>query len=123
MSVGDITQEEANIHAGVKFLNWTINQYFKDDPMDTLNRGLFAFAAYNAGPGRVSGLRREAQKRGLNPNVWFNNVEVVAAERVGQELVGYVSSIYKYYIAYQLLAEQEEARQKARTQVDGANAK
>jgi membrane-bound lytic murein transglycosylase MltF len=125
MKVGDITQEENNIHAGVKFLDFMVNQYFKDAPMDHLNKGLFAFASYNAGPGRVSGLRREAEKRGLNPNVWFNNVEVVAAERVGQELVGYVSSIYKYYIAYQLLAEQEAVREKAKAkaQVDGAKGK
>jgi membrane-bound lytic murein transglycosylase MltF len=123
MGVGDITQEEANIHAGVKFLNFMINQYFKDAGMDRLNKGLFAFAAYNCGPARVSGLRREAEKRGLNPNVWFNNVEVVAAERVGQETVGYVSSIYKYYIAYTLLTEQAEARERAKTQVDGSKAK
>jgi membrane-bound lytic murein transglycosylase MltF len=123
MGVGDITQEEANIHAGVKFLNFMITQYFKDAPMDQLNKGLFAFAAYNAGPARVSGLRKEAEKRGLNPNVWFNNVEVVAAERVGQETVGYVSSIFKYYVAYTLLTEQAGAREKAKTQMDGDAAK
>jgi membrane-bound lytic murein transglycosylase MltF len=123
MGVGDITQEEANIHAGVKFLNFMITQYFKDAPMDKLNKGLFAFAAYNCGPARVSGLRKEAEKRGLNPNVWFNNVEVVAAERVGQETVGYVSGIYKYYIAYTLLSEQAGTREKAKAQVDGAKAK
>jgi len=123
MGVGDITQEEANIHAGVKFLNFMITQYFKDAPMDKLNKGLFAFAAYNCGPARVSGLRREAEKRGLNPNVWFNNVEVVAAERVGQETVGYVSSIFKYYVAYTLLTEQADVREKAKAQVDGAKAK
>lgn len=123
MGVGDITQEEANIHAGVKFLNFMVNQYFKDAAMDRLNKGLFAFAAYNCGPARVSGLRREAEKRGLNPNVWFNNVEVVAAERVGQETVGYVSSIYKYYVAYTLLTEQADTRERARTQVDGSKAK
>jgi membrane-bound lytic murein transglycosylase MltF len=123
MGVGDITQEEANIHAGVKFLNFMITQYFKDAPMDKLNKGLFAFAAYTCGPARVSSLRREAEKRGLNPNIWFNNVEVVAAERVGQETVGYVSSIFKYYVAYTLLTEQAEARDKAKAQVDGAKAK
>ena len=30
--------------------------------------------------------------------VWFNNVEEVAAKRIGRETVQYVSNIYKYYI-------------------------
>ena len=71
--------------------------------MDELNKGLFTFAAYNAGPGRVRQLRREAEKRGLNPNVWFGNVERVASERIGRETVTYVSNIYKYYVAYRLI--------------------
>ena len=116
LEVGDIHQVEPNIHAGVKYLRFMIDQYYKDEPMDELNKGLFAFASYNAGPARIRGLRREAEKRGLNPNVWFNNVELVAAEKIGRETVTYVSSIYKYYIAYTLLqgeyAERQEARQK-----------
>jgi membrane-bound lytic murein transglycosylase MltF len=71
--------------------------------MDDLNKGLFAFAAYNAGPGRVRALRREAAQRNLDPNVWFNNVERIAAERIGRETVTYVSNIYKYYVAYLLI--------------------
>jgi membrane-bound lytic murein transglycosylase MltF len=113
MNVGDINQIEPNIHAGVKYIRFMVNQFFENEPMDRLNKGLFAFAAYNAGPGRVSQLRREAQKRGLNPNVWFNNVEVIAAEKIGRETVTYVSNIYKYYIAYNLVTEQQEERKKA----------
>ena len=71
--------------------------------MTPLNKGLFAFASYNAGPDRVAQLRREAAKRGLDPNRWFNNVELVAADPLGSETVAYVSNIYKYYIAYALL--------------------
>jgi len=56
-------------------------RYYKDEPMDELNKGLFAFASYNAGPARIRGLRKEAEKRGLKPNLWFNNVELVAAEK------------------------------------------
>ncbi len=82
--------------------------------MDPLNKTLFAFAAYNAGPGRVRQLRREARKRELNPNVWFNNVEIVAAERVGAETVTYVSNIFQYYVAYTLVTEDQQAREKAR---------
>ncbi|NQT55656.1 MAG: lytic transglycosylase F, partial [Desulfobacteraceae bacterium] len=59
-----------------------------------------------AGPGRVTRLRKEAAKMGLDPNVWFGNVEVVAAKRIGRETVQYVSNIYKYYIAYRLIVDQ-----------------
>ena len=114
MKVGDITQTEANIHAGVKYMRFMIDQYFKDEPMDKLNKGLFAFASYNAGPGRVRQLRREAEKRGLDPNVWFGNVEQIASERVGRETVTYVSNIYKYYVAYKLLAEERARRAAAK---------
>ena len=110
MNVGDITQIEPNIHAGVKYIRFVIDQYFKNEPMDRLNKGLFAFASYNAGPARVRQLRAEAQKTGLDPNVWFNNVERVAAQRIGRETVQYVSNIYKYYVAYQLALNETQAR-------------
>jgi len=62
----------------------------------------------------VRTLRKEAEKRGLDPNVWFNNVELVAAEKIGRETVEYVSNIYKYYLAYQMVEEQRAAREQAR---------
>jgi len=114
MRVGDITQIEPNIHAGVKFLRAMMNEYYAHEPMDQLNRGLFTFAAYNAGPGRIRGLRKLAAQRGLDPNVWFNNVELMAAEKIGRETVTYVSNIYKYYLAYQMLAEERAERERAR---------
>jgi membrane-bound lytic murein transglycosylase MltF len=89
-----------------------MDQYFAAEPMDRLNKGLFALAAYNAGPERVQQLRGEAAKRGLNPNVWFSHVEVIAADRLGRETVTYVSNIYKYYVAYKLVLEDEEERRK-----------
>jgi membrane-bound lytic murein transglycosylase MltF len=115
--VGDIQQLEPNIHAGVKYIRFMVDQYFADEPMDALNKGLFAFAAYNAGPGRVEQLRQEAQRRGLNPNLWFNNVERIAAERIGRETVQYVSNIYKYYVAYTLAMEVAAERQNAKKSV------
>jgi membrane-bound lytic murein transglycosylase MltF len=113
MKVGDITKLEANIHAGVKYIHFMVEQYYKDEPMDALNKGLFAFAAYNAGPNRIEQFRKLATKRGLNPNVWFNNVELIAAEKIGRETVTYVSNIFKYYLAYQLLVEEEKERREA----------
>jgi membrane-bound lytic murein transglycosylase MltF len=114
MNVGDITKIEPNIHAGVKYIRFMMNQFYANEPMDPLNKGLMTFASYNAGPGRVSQLRKEAAKRGLDPNKWFNNVEVVAAEKVGRETVQYVSNIYKYYLAYKMVMEQREVREKAK---------
>jgi membrane-bound lytic murein transglycosylase MltF len=106
LKVGDIRREEYNIHGGVKYIRFMIDQYYAKEPMTDLNKGLFAFAAYNAGPGRINQLRKDAAARGLDPNVWFDNVERVAAERIGRETVQYVSNIYKYYIAYTLIRAQ-----------------
>jgi membrane-bound lytic murein transglycosylase MltF len=117
LNVGDISQLEPNIHAGVKYMRFMIDRYYANEPMDKLNKGLFAFASYNAGPARIASLRKEAARRGLDPNVWFNNVEIVASEKIGRETVTYVSNIYKYYIAYKLVTEDLEARKKARESV------
>jgi membrane-bound lytic murein transglycosylase MltF len=114
MKVGDINEIDPNIHAGVKFLRAMMNEYYAKEPMDQLNKGLFTFAAYNAGPGRVSQLRKLAVQRGLDPNVWFNNVEVMAAEKIGRETVTYVSNIYKYYLAYKMIEEQRAEREKVK---------
>ena len=103
LNVGDISQLEPNIHAGVKFIRRIIDRYYASEPMDDLNKVLFAFAAYNAGPARVRQLRREAAARELDQNIWFNNVERVANERIGRETVTYVSNIYKYYVSYLLI--------------------
>jgi membrane-bound lytic murein transglycosylase MltF len=116
-NVGDITQLEPNINAGVKYMRFMIDQYFAKEPMDKLNKGLFAFAAYNAGPARIQSLRKEAAKRGLDPNVWFDNVEVVASEKIGRETVTYVANIYKYYVAYTLVMENLDERKKALEEV------
>jgi membrane-bound lytic murein transglycosylase MltF len=83
--------------------------------MDTRNKILFSFAAYNSGPTRVQKLRKEAAQRGLDPNVWFNNVEIIAARRIGEETVTYVANIYKYYVAYKLIEEQRVEREKGPT--------
>ena len=114
MKVGNIRKIEKNIHAGIKYHRWLIDHYFKNEPMDDLNKELFAFAAYNAGPGRIRGLRKAAKERGLNPNVWFNNVEVLAAEKIGSETVTYVANIFKYYVAYKLVEERKAKKDEAK---------
>ena len=114
MKVGDITKMDANIHAGVKYVRFMMDNFYADEPMERLDKGLFTFASYNAGPGRIRQLRERARKRGLDPNKWFNNVELVAAEAIGRETVQYVSNIYKYYLAYRLVTDQQQQRAKAR---------
>ena len=114
MNVGDIAQTEANINAGIKYMRWMIDHYYGNEPMTKLDKTLFAFASYNAGAGRISGLRREAARRGLNPNVWFQNVEYVAAEKIGAETVTYVANIFKYYVAYRFIMEEKAEKEAAK---------
>jgi membrane-bound lytic murein transglycosylase MltF len=91
--------------------------YFPDAKFSEGNRPLFAFASYNCGPGNVAKARREAEKRGLDPDKWFNNVELVVAERIGTETTTYVRNIYKYYVAYRLTLDAQAEAEKARLQV------
>ena len=102
MKVGDIRQPEANVHAGTKYMRHILDRHFRDADFSEQDRNLFAFASYNAGPTRIAQMRGLAAKQGLDPDRWFNNVEIVAGARIGQEPVRYVRNIYKYYTAYRL---------------------
>lgn len=113
LEVGDIREIEPNIHAGAKYLRAMMERYFSGAQLDGLNRQLFAFASYNAGPARIAKLRKEAEAQGLDPNVWFNNVEIVASKRIGQETVRYVGNIFKYYVAYKLVVDAQAERERA----------
>jgi membrane-bound lytic murein transglycosylase MltF len=117
MKVGDISILEPNIHAGAKYMDQLMAKYFADARFDEQNRALFALASYNAGPGRMGQLRQEARQRGLDPDRWFNNVELVVAERVGIVTTTYVRNIFKYYTAYKLQLEAFEEQRKARQRV------
>lgn len=110
VNISGIDEVGPNIHAGAKYLRFMIDRYYDDPDIDGLNRMLLAFASYNAGPGRISKLRREAERMNLDPNVWFNNVEIVAARKIGRETVQYVANILKYYIAYTIISNQMEGR-------------
>ena len=114
VAIPDIEKLEKNIHAGTKYLRFIIEQYYRNEPMDDINKMLFGFASYNAGPARVRGLRKKASAMGLDPNVWFDNVEVAAAKEMGRETVQYVSNIYKYYIAYRMVFSQLEKKEQLR---------
>jgi membrane-bound lytic murein transglycosylase MltF len=106
ISIPNVMTLENNIHAGVKMLREIADKYFSDPQIDPMNRLLLTLAAYNAGPSRIAELRREAPAQGLDPNQWFGNIELLAAQKVGLVNVQYVSNIYKYYVAYKLFVEQ-----------------
>ena len=110
----DIENIENNIHAGVKYLRFLRNRYFEKEPMDTRNKMLFTFASYNAGAGKIARLRQQAQSKGLDPNIWFRNVEIIAAEKIGRETVQHVSNIYKYYVAYRLILDKLDMKAKVK---------
>jgi membrane-bound lytic murein transglycosylase MltF len=118
MKVGDIHIVDSNIHAGAKYMDQLMTKYFPDAKFSEGNRPLFAFASYNCGPGNVSKARKEAAKRGLDPDKWFNNVELVVAEKIGTETTTYVRNIYKYYVAYRLTLDAQAEAAKARGQVE-----
>lgn len=114
IQIPNVHQIDGNVHAGVKYLRHIVDEYLDDPGIDSVNRGLLAFAAYNAGPARVAGLRRKAVAQGLDPNRWFGHVERVAAREIGRETVQYVSNIYKYYLAYRMVMERSAAKSDAR---------
>jgi membrane-bound lytic murein transglycosylase MltF len=113
MGVGSISISEANIHAGAKYMDQLMTRYFADAHFSDSDRPLFAFASYNAGPGNIAKMRKEAAARGLDPDKWFNNVEIVVAEKIGIETTTYVRNIYKYYAGYKLIADARATRAKA----------
>jgi membrane-bound lytic murein transglycosylase MltF len=113
VDIPEVESLECNIHAGVKYLRFVYDRYFAGEPMDDLDKMLFAFAAYNAGPAQVQRLREEAQAMGLDPSRWFRNVELAAAKLMGSETVQYVANIYKYYTAYRLIVDRLHLKDKA----------
>lgn len=102
INIKNINKVDGNIHAGVKYLHFMHQRYFSHDNITELDSLLLSFAAYNAGPAKLIRLRRRASKEGLNPNIWFNHVEKIAADVIGRETVDYVNNIYKFYITYLL---------------------
>lgn len=110
ININDVDNVEANIHAGVKYMRFMVDEYFNDATLDKINRGLFAVASYNAGPNKIAKLRKQAAEEGLDPNKWFNNVELIADKEIGRETVTYVSNIYKYYVAFKLAVERKQMK-------------
>jgi membrane-bound lytic murein transglycosylase MltF len=117
INVKDVSTADKNIEAGVKMLRNITNTYFNDPAISQVDKTLFTFASYNAGPGRISGLRKNARRDGLDPNKWFGNVELEAAKSIGQETVTYVDNIYKYYVAYKLTLQERIEKDKSKAAI------
>ena len=115
VGIPNIHEVDANIEAGMKYLQYLRSRYFDDPAIDQRNQLLLALAAYNAGPARMINLRRMAQEQGYNPNLWFDNVEIIAAQEIGRETVQYVANIYKYYLAYSMSFKTQADRNAARS--------
>lgn len=113
VGIPDIEELENNIHAGTKYMDFLRNRYFSDDNISAIDQRLFSWAAYNAGPANITRARDAAQEAGLDPNVWFGNVENMAARKISREPVRYVASIYKYYTAYRLIEKSGRDRSDA----------
>jgi membrane-bound lytic murein transglycosylase MltF len=105
VGINDISTIDSNVHAGAKYMRFLADRYFSSDEIDDLNRWILSLAAYNAGPAKIARYRREAAENGYDPNRWFDNVEIIAARRIGRETVTYVSNVFKYYVGYQLMEE------------------
>ena len=114
VAIPNIDELEPNIEAGAKYMAFLKERYFSGPELDELNGSLLALASYNAGPGRIRRLRREAAERGYDHNLWFDNVEVIVAEQVGRETVQYVSNIFKYYLTYRWINTADAERAAAR---------
>jgi membrane-bound lytic murein transglycosylase MltF len=110
IDIPNVSNANENIHAGAKMLRNIADTYFNDSGIDQLNKTLFTFASYNAGPNRIARLRKKAQEDGLDANKWFGNVELEVAKDIGQETVTYVGNIYKYYVAYKLTLEEKQLK-------------
>lgn len=102
VGIDDVSTAENNIHAGTKYMRFLADRYFSGEGMRDIDRWLFSLAAYNAGPSRIAKLRREAADEGLDPDRWFENVEIIAARRIGRETVTYVSNVYRLFVVYEL---------------------
>jgi hypothetical protein len=57
---------------------------------------------------------------GLDPDKWFNNVEIVTADKVGIETTTYVRNIFKYYTTYKLMLDHEETQKRRVRRLSGA---
>ncbi len=84
VNIKNVRNLENNVHAGVKYLAFLRRYYFSDSNITKENKLYLTLAAYNAGYGNIERMRKRAAQQGYDPNVWFNNVEVVTRRSLGK---------------------------------------
>ncbi|MEO0823547.1 MAG: transporter substrate-binding domain-containing protein, partial [Pseudomonadota bacterium] len=110
VGIPDIHIAERNVEAGTKYMRFLRDRYFNDPAIAPEDQVFLSLAAYNAGPGNIRKARKRAEKMGLDPNRWFDNVEIATARAVSREPVVYVRNILKYYSQYRTYRASLEAQ-------------
>ncbi|WP_261816712.1 MltF family protein [Vibrio gallicus] len=110
INIPNIQPVENNIHAGTKYLRFIHDRYFNDPDIEENDKVYFSLASYNAGPAKIRRMRSLARKHGYDPNIWFNNVEIIARRNIGREPVQYVANINRYYVIYKQLGLIQDER-------------
>jgi membrane-bound lytic murein transglycosylase MltF len=101
-----------DVQTGTKYIDELMTKSFPDAKFSDLDRTLFIFASHKSGADNLARMRTEATKRGLDPNQWFNNVELPTAENYGMSSTAYVRDILKYRVAYNLITGAEAGQSK-----------
>ena len=110
VNIPDIEKLESNIHAGIKYNRWMIDNFY-DDPGSTRSTGRSSPSPPTTpGPAGSRSCARRPPREGLDPEQLVQQRRAGRREAHRRETVTYVSNIYKYYVAYQMMAPAEARR-------------
>jgi len=115
----DLEDPRISVDTGLRYLNWVWARF--PNRLDHDEHMWFTLASYNAGHGHVRDARRLAAQLGLDPDIWFGNVELAILKLAepeysrqarhgyvrGTEPVAYVRQIRERYRAYVALLDRE----------------
>ena len=94
-----------------------MTRYFKDAQVRRAEPHAVRIRELQRRPGQHLEDAEGSRKRGLDPDQWFNNVEVVTAEKIGIETTTYVRNIFKYYVSYKLTQEAHATAERLKQEV------
>lgn len=119
LGVTDPYNPEQSLRGGVKYLGQMVESH--ENITDSIQRIKFALGSYNCGLYHVKDAQKLAEKQGLNPLVWDDNVELALLDLSfpehynkpfikygyvrGEEPYNYVKEIFKRYDHYQKFIE------------------